>query len=279
MSVSNFIPTIWHDTTLDKYEEKAVFRPLMNYDYDKDVINFGDAIKVNSLNDFDDAAYSGSVTYTDLDDASLTILVNQDRYVAKQLDDVDSAQTNPKLMGKIAGGIADAFLRTQEAYIAALYTDAGIVIGGTTDVTAITSANVISEIGDIATSMDENDVPDDNRVAVVPPWLATKMGLSKIIRATENSKELSAGYVGEFMGFDVYKSNRISHSSTTWYAPMFFRRGDTLGLVEQLNEMEALRLESKIGDGLRALMIYGAKVIRPESLAVAYFSEGSESAI
>lgn len=279
MSVTNFIPTIWHDQVLEKYYETAVFRPLMNTSYTGDIKQFGDTVKINSLNDTDDAAYSGSVTYSDLDDASRILQINQKRYVARKIDDVDNAQTNPKLMGQVSKLFSDGFLRTQEAYLAALYSEAGIVSGGTTNVTSVTSANAISTIGDIAVGMDEAEVPDDGRVAIVPPWLAQKIVLAGVVRDTDNSAILSAGYIGSFQGFQVYKSNRISHSSTTWYAPMFFRRNDTIALAEQLLTLEAQRLIDQFGDGMRALLVYGAKVVRPESLAIAYVAEGAESAI
>ena len=279
MSVDNFIPTIWSDQILDKYEEKAVFRPLMNFDYEGEISQKGDTVKINSLNDFDDAAYTGSVTYTPLDDASRMLLIDQDRYVAKELDDVDNAQTTPKLMAKIAGLIADAFLRTQETFIGLKYVDAGITSGTTGSPTSITSANIISTIGALAVDMDDADVPDDGRVAVVPPWLAQKMVLAGVIRDTDNSDILTAGYIGQFQGFQVYKSNRVAHSSTTWFAPMFFRRGDTIALAEQISSMEALRRESSFADALKSLFVYGVKVLRPESLAVLYCAEGAESAI
>jgi len=251
----------------------------MNTSYTGDIKQFGDTVKINSLNDTDDAAYSGSVTYSDLDDASRILQINQKRYVARKIDDVDNAQTNPKLMGQVSKLFSDGFLRTQEAYLAALYSEAGIVSGGTTNVTSVTSANAISTIGDIAVGMDEAEVPDDGRVAIVPPWLAQKIVLAGVVRDTDNSAILSAGYIGSFQGFQVYKSNRISHSSTTWYAPMFFRRNDTIALAEQLLTLEAQRLIDQFGDGMRALLVYGAKVVRPESLAIAYVAEGAESAI
>ena len=274
MSVQNFIPTIWSDMTLDKYDEMAVFRPLLNTDYEGDIRNYGDTVKINSLNDTDTTTYSGTVTYTDLDDASRMLLIDQQKYIAKQIDDIDEAQAKPKTMGKIAALYAQGFLRAVETFVAGKYTEAGITSGSTASPTSITSANVISTIGAIATSMDVNDVPDDGRVAVVPPWLAQKMVLAGVIRDTDNSAILSAGYIGQFQGFQVYKSNRISHSSTTWYAPMFFRRGDTIAFAEQLNEVEAIRLENSFKDGIRQLMVYGGKVLRPESLAVLYCASG-----
>lgn len=279
MSVKNFIPTIWSDMILQDYTERAVFRPLMNTSYEGSISGYGDTVKINSIGDFSTGAYSGTVTYTELDDASLMLKITEKYYIAKKIDDIDKRQVNPKLMGEITRKMAQAFLATTETFMSGLYTDAGIVDGSTTSVTAITSANVISTFGDMASAFDEADVPDDGRVAVIPPWLAQKIVLAGVIRQTDNNATLSAGYVGQFQGFEIYKSNRISHSSTTWYAPMFFRKNDTIAFAEQINMVEAMRLESQFGDGIRSLMVYGGKVIKPESLGVLYCSEGSESTI
>ena len=40
--------------------------------------------------------------------------------------------------------------------------------------------------------------------------------------------------------------------------------------MDQILETEALRLESTIADAVRGLHVYGAKLIRPEGIAVAY---------
>lgn len=279
MSIKNFIPTIWHDMVLADYMERAVFRPLLNTDYQGDIKGAGDTVKINSLGDFETTDYAGSVTYSDLDDASLMLTIDQKKYIAKKVDDIDNRQSSPKLMGEVTRKMAQAFLGGAEAFVASFYTQAGIVSGSTGSPTSITSANVISSIGTIAADMDANDVPEDGRVAVVPPWLAQKMVLAGVIRDTTNSEILSAGYIGQFQGFQIYKSNRISHSSSTWYAPMFFRAKDTIAFAEQINELEALRLSDQFGDGIRSLMVYGGKVIRPESLAVMYCAQGSETAI
>jgi hypothetical protein len=279
MSVDNFKPTLWSDLVLESYEEKSVFRPLMNTSYEGEISAYGDTVKINSINDFSTSSYSGTVTYGNVDDASLFLKIDQQKYVAKDWPDIDDAQVKPKIMGPIARNFGKAFIADVETKIATLYTDAGITDGSTTSVTAITSANVISTFGDMSSAFDENEVPDDGRVAVIPPWLAQKIVLSGVIRDTDNSEVLSAGYVGQFQGWQIYKSNRIAKSGTTWYAPMFFRREDSLAMAEQINMMEAIRRDAAFSDGLRSLMVYGVKVVRPESLGVLYCSEGSESAI
>lgn len=127
--------------------------------------------------------------------------------------------------------------------------------------------------------MSENNVPNQGRVAIVPPWFAAKIDLAKLIRDTNNSMISNDAYVGRYMGFEIFESNNISHSSTTWYAPMFFSAGDTIAFAEQLMDMEALRDKDAFKDYMRGLIVYGAKVVRPDSLAVAYVSEGSETTI
>ena len=81
------------------------------------------------------------------------------------------------------------------------------------------------------------------------------------------------------MGFDILESNNISRSGTTWYAPMFFSAGDTIAFAEQIMNMEALRDKDTFSDYMRGLIVYGAKVVRPSSLAVADVAEGSETTI
>ena len=128
-------------------------------------------------------------------------------------------------------------------------------------------------------SFDTNNVPQDNRVMVVPPWFIQKLYLAKVIRDTDNSNGLANGYMGNIDGWNVYMSNNVVHSSTTWYAPMFFRAGDTIAHANQLTSVESMRLQTSFGDGVRGRMVYGSKVVRPSSLGTLYCSQGSESAI
>jgi hypothetical protein len=41
-----------------------------------------------------------------------------------------------------------------------------------------------------------------------------------------------------------------------------------IGYGKQIDEMEAMRLESDFADGIRGLLVYGASVLRPEAMAV-----------
>ena len=280
MAYDNFKPTMWADSILENLDNAHVFGALANKEYEGTISGAGSSVKISEVGNVSVTAYAGTVNYEELDDASKELLIDKKAYAAVSIDDVDNVQSKPKLLSKLSERMAYGMANYIDADIASLYSSAGITVTGTTDTpTNVTSATTISLFSGAGRELDEANAPQEGRVAVIPPWLKEKMVLAKIIRDTDNSATVTNGFVGRFLGFDVYVSNNVSHSGTTWYAPMFFIRDMTIGFVSQLNKVEALRAESSFEDKMRALTIYGRKVLYPATLAVAYIASSGESAI
>lgn len=280
MALDNFKPILWNDGVMQAYDKALVFGALANREYEGQISGLGSSVKVSQIGDLTLNTYSGSVTYEELSDAARTLYIDQPKYAAFKIDDVDNAQTNPKLFAEATRKLGLALAGGPDVYISGLYTQAGVTSGlGTTgSPISITSANVITYLSLINKLFDENNVPMGNRVMVVPPWFVQKLVLAKITKDTDNSAVLTGGYVGNLMGIDFYMSNNVTKSGTTWYAAMAFERGETIAMASQLDGgVEAMRLESAFGTGVRGLMLYGAKVMRPESLAALICAEGAES--
>ena len=280
MAYDNFKPTMWADSILENLDNAHVFGALANKEYEGTISGAGSSVKISEVGNVSVTAYAGTVNYEELDDASKELLIDKKAYAAVSIDDVDNVQSKPKLLSKLSERMAYGMANYIDADIASLYSSAGITVTGTTgSPTNVTSATTISLFSGANRELDEANAPQEGRVAVIPPWLKEKMVLAKIIRDTDNSATVTNGFVGRFLGFDVYVSNNVSHSGTTWYAPMFFIRDMTIGFVSQLNKVEALRAESSFEDKMRALTIYGRKVLYPATLAVAYIAPAGESAI
>lgn len=280
MAYDNFKPTMWADSILENLDNAHVFGALANKEYEGTISGAGSSVKISEVGNVSVTAYAGTVNYEELDDASKELLIDKKAYAAVSIDDVDNVQSKPKLLSKLSERMAYGMANYIDADIASLYSSAGITVTGTTgSPTNVTSATTISLFSGANRELDEANAPQEGRVAVIPPWLKEKMILAKIIRDTDNSATVTNGFVGRFLGFDVYVSNNVSHSGTTWYAPMFFIRDMTIGFVSQLNKVEALRAESSFEDKMRALTIYGRKVLYPATLAVAYIASAAESAI
>jgi len=280
MAYDNFKPQLWADNILENLDNSLVFGALANRDFEGEIKGYGSSVKISEVGNVSVAAYSGTVNYEELTDADKILLIDQKVYAAVKIDDVDAVQSKPKLVSKLSQRIAYGMSNDIDAFIAKLYANAGIAVSGTTSSpTSITSANIISLFTGAARELDEANAPQAGRVAVVPPWIKEKMTLAKIIRDTDNSATLTNGMIGSYLGFDVYVSNNIQHSGATWYAPMFFIKDMTIGFAHQLEKVEALRAEAAFEDKMRALNVYGGKVLYPATLAVAYVKSKAETVI
>jgi hypothetical protein len=276
---SNFIPMLWSDLVFRDYDKQTVFAALANRDYEGEIRDYGDSVKINQIGEAVVNEYDGSVTYQTLDDAAKFLLIDQKQYTAIQVDDVKEAQSKPKKMGLYTEEMGIRMGEAVDEFLAGLHTEAGITtdLGDDTTAIEVTSANVVDYFALINQKMDENNIPTSGRVAVIPPWLFHKITLADIDKNTDNSAIITSGYRGNYLGFDLYMSNSIENTASAFYKPMFFRRNDTITFAQQIVKMEGQRLESAFADGLRALMVYGGKVVRPNSLAVLTCNNGDES--
>ena len=280
MAYENFKPQLWADNILENLDNSLVFGALANKDFEGEIKGYGSSVKISEVGNVSVAEYSGIVSYDALADAAKVLQIDQKVYAAVKIDDVDAVQAKPKLVSKLSQRIAYGMANDIDAFLAKEYVNAGITVTGTTSgATEVTSATVISLFTGAARKLDEANAPQAGRVAVVPPWIKEKMLLAKIIHDTDNSDSLANGSIGKYLGFEVFVSNNIQHDSETWYAPMFFIKDMSIGFAHQLEKVEALRAEAAFEDKMRALNVYGGKVLYPETLAVAYVKNKVESEI
>ncbi len=273
---NEFIPQKWTDGILENLDNATVFKPLCSTAYEGLIQGSGSSVKMLEVGDATTKKYTGTVNYEKLKDASKVMKIDQKYYTALDIDDINKTQSNVDLLSKSTNRMGVSMAQNLDTSIAGLYGDAGITFGTTASPTSLTSSNIVEFFTNVATKMDENNVASTGRVAVIPPWLYQKLVLAGIFQDTDNSAILSNGQVGERLGFTLYKSNNISHSDSDWYAPMFFIKDMTIGFAGQIDKTEAGRHEGAFSDYIRALNVYGRKVIYPQTLCTSYVVPGSE---
>lgn len=269
MSVSNFIPTIWSAKIFQELEKAHILVPLCNRDYEGEITSYGDTVKINSVGSISIDNYVPNSTEIDpeqLDSTQAVLEIDQAKYFAFYLDDVDNAQTKPKLMGEAMRKAAYALADTADGHIASLHSDAGISItAGNTQ-----SDDVIPLLSELGRRMSENNVPQAGRWLVVPPWFQAKLVLAQVVKETQNitsDDALRNGWVGRCFGFDVYMSNNLNEVATTPQHNLLAGTNRAISFAEQVVKLEAYRPEDAFSDAVKGLHVYGAKVIDPASLA------------
>lgn len=267
MSIANFVPTVWTETMLRDREKRFVAIKHCNRNYEGDIKDKGDKVKILTIgdiyiNDYTKNNFKTGLELQTLDDESTMLEITESKYFNFAVDDVDKAQSNQNLMKEAMRKSGLALNDVADQFIFKKYTDAGITVAEN----ALTSANIISVIAKGLQALYTNNVPEGTDIVFeVSPEVYIKMVLAKIFNDTDNSKTLTNGKVGRFLNTDIYLSNNIQKSGNVSHCLM--RTKESVSYAEQLTKTKAYELGGKgFGDAVKGLMLYGAKVVKPKEL-------------
>ena len=276
MAINNFIPEVWSARLLSSLKKSLVFAGpgVANRDYEGDIRQSGDTVRITSISRPTIGDYvknSTTITPETLTDAQRSLLISQSKYFAFEVDDIDMRQAanGGALMNEAASEAAYGLADVADQYVAGLYTE--VQAANAISTTAITdAAKAVKGLLDLKTKLDVADVPTQGRYVVVPPWylnLLLQSDLFARVDASGTSEGLRNGTVGRAWGFDVMMSNNCVLITGDDYAVLAGVPG-AISFAEQIVKVEAYRPESAFSDALKGLHLYGAKVVRPDALAV-----------
>ena len=285
MAVTSFIPEVWNARLLNALRADLVYTNLFNRNYEGDIRQAGDTVHINTITDISIKEYTRNTDIADPDQLTTTdqtLVVDQARYFNFFLDDVDKAQAKPGLidaaMASASHGLADAV----DKYLADLLSKAtGVItagLGSTATPLQITAANAYELLVNMKTALDKANVAKMGRKVVLPPEFEGYMLMDNRFAANggKGADRLENGAVARAAGFDIYISNNVPNTSGAKYK-VIACTDESNTYAEQLTETEAYRREKGFDDGVKGLLVFGAKVVRPAAVAVAtvYFGAGT----
>ncbi|MCY8103409.1 phage capsid protein [Bacillus mojavensis] len=279
MALNNFIPTLWSARLLYNLQQNLVYgQPgVINRDYEGEIKNLGDSVTINNIGRVSVGDYTKNADMDSpqtLDDQSRKLVITEMKYFNFQIDDVDKIQQNPKLMDEAMKEAAYALKNKADSFIASQYVNAAHTIGSDTNVVSPTKNDAYEYLVDLSVKLDEADVPEQGRWAVVPPWYEGLMLKDdRFVKAGNMSSEdrLMNGVVGQAAGFLILKSNNAPVSTPeggTENHKIIAGHNIAWSYADQAAQVEAYRPEKRFADAVKGLHLYGAKVTRPEALAV-----------
>ncbi|WP_273130006.1 P22 phage major capsid protein family protein [Bacillus weihaiensis] len=264
MAVTTFIPQVWEAKLLNNFHKASIAdvitTPPTEIKGNKVIFNRVGSVAVKD--------YAGSVTFDDLTTTSVELNMDQEKYFAFKVKDVDKVQAAGELVDSHTQEAAATLQETVDSYILGLYTGAHAdnTIGNDTTPIALDKANVYDYIVDLGTKLSQKKVPKAGRYVVIN---SAVLGLlSKDDRFTSNPTTLENGVVegAKINGMQVVVSEELAN--VTGKLKIMALHQSAIGYGKQIDETEALRLEGDFADGIRGLMVYGSEVIRSEALAV-----------
>lgn len=284
MALDNFIPQIWSARLLQNLNEAHVYASLANRDYEGEIRNVGDTVKINAIGRVSIGSYtknSNISTAETLTDAQTTLVINKADYFNFQIDDIDKVQQKPKVMDEAMREAAYGLSRAVDTELAKVHTltPANNKVGG--DATSAKLGGVLTAgsalydyLVDLKVILDENNAPDDGRRWVVVPAWAYGMLLkdNRFINATETGNQIRTnGFIGRAAGLNVYMSNNVTDDAQTVKTYRIIAGHPmAMSYAEQIASVEAYRPELRFASAVKGLHLWGYKVVRPALLATLY---------
>jgi len=265
MSVANFKPTLWEGALIANFHSVSVAHAIStkpaNIQGNKVIFN---RVGAGTIKD-----YTGTISWDDINTTPIEMTFDKKKYFAFSLDDCDKVQVVADVMAATtaehSASLAEIYDRDFYATLIA-GVNASNKIGSASSKKDVSSLNVYDYIVDLGTILSKKKVPKKDRYVTVD---AEILGLlSKDRRFTPNPVVLQNGIVeGQIInGLQVVCSEEKPANQIVAHYK------GAIGAAKQLDEMEAMRLQSSFADGIRGLCMYGSKVLRDDAISVLYYN-------
>lgn len=295
------IPEIWSGKMLTKFYASTVLGSVANTDYEGEIKSEGDKVIIRTVPDIEinDYVKGQTLTIQHAESGKIILPIDRAKYWNFHVDDIDKFQSDLPFFDKWSDDASNQLkIRWDREALGEIYVDAhadnrgatagkesasinlgaagstNIVVGNATG--NVSPTDFLTRIGQC---LDEQDVPENDRFAVIPAWLVQKLKLSDLKNAFLTGDSLSplrSGRVGDVDRLTLYSSNLLStemQSSTKCWRVIGGQKS-ALTFASQILNSEIIKAESTFGHLGRGLQVCGWKVIKPEALVTAVVSQG-----
>lgn len=267
MSITNFIPELWAASMLELWVAQNVFPSLVNREYEG-LATRGNTVHITGvvIPTVHDYKAAGRVTSADaISDTGIDLLIDQEKATDFYVDDIDRAQAMGALT-PFTDAAAYALVADTDKFIANMLVAGGTALPGTLPTTGDAAFNLVK---DARKAMNKGNVPPDNRVVVCnAEFEGLLLGADSKITTFYQSNDtagLRNATLGQLLAFRIVVSNHLPAMNTPQFVAFNMRAA---AFVSQIDQVEAMRAQDKFADRVRALHVYGGKVIRPLGVQV-----------
>lgn len=306
-----FIPAVWSAKLNAKFYAASVYGEIANTDWQGEISSHGDKVYINTAPTLTVANYVAgtNLTYQAPTPDMQELLIDKGKYFAFQINDVLEYQAKPNLMDMFSSDAAEQMrIAVDSTVVYNTFTSGaalnkGAVAGAKsgaynlgTDAApiALTKDNVVQKVLEMASVLDEQNVPESDRWLVIDPATRALLFQSELAKAYSTGDATSPvrnGKVGTIDRFTIYVSNQLpkaaagtatpwisgdgSENTVTSTGTVLKRRAIIAGhksaitFASQITKLETVRNPNDFGDYIRSLNVYGYKVVKGESLALA----------
>ena len=269
-TAATFIPEIWSDEIIASYEKSLVVKPLVRAM--SMVGKKGDTIHIPKPDRGDATAKTAETQVTLIAGTTgeLVVTIDQHFEYSRLIEDITDVQALNSLR---------RFYTEDAGYALATNVDTALITEAGTGFTAQMNfvADGIDATGPAVAFndagfrqaiqiLDDNNVPGDSRVFVIPPAVKREMlGVSQYISSDfVTGQPVTNGKIGSLYGVDIFVSTNLATAAGETDCLLFHK--DALVLAEQLGVRTQTQYKQEfLADLMTADTLYGVETYRPEA--------------
>lgn len=276
-----FKPELWSKELLRKINDAGVMLDCVNRDYEGEIKNAGDTVHIQKIGDVTVNDYGAeAIKYQKLDGETDTLVINQKKYFAFMVDDIEKVQANIAYMQKYLDQAKKACILVQDTFLLGKAADAATKnqMGEVT----LTKTNVYDTFIDMRTLLADANAIDASGLGAdgKRPYAVVNPKIGGIIRKSPEFTHATAigdanirkGAIGIFGGFDIKESTNLKEA--TEKTLIMAGTTEAITFASQIVKMDTLRDKDSFSDLVRGLYVYGAKTVQPTCLATANITVG-----
>ncbi len=277
MAITNFIPTIWSENLTRALDQEYIGVAHCNRDYEGEIKNCGSTVKICGVGSVSINDYTKNADMSmpqSLSDTVAELTINQAKYFNFQIDDIDRAQSTPKLMDAAMRVAAAGLAKRADEYVYNLCTQTSNNIFSDANSPDI----LLQSILEAREMLFNAGVTDSSQIVLeVSPALAFKILKAKLNTTSDTTDVLENGALGSIAGCHIYVSQNIPKTYNEQFSAQcmtgIMRTRRAVAFAEQLSEIEAYRPEKRFADAVKGLHLYGAALVYPNECVCLQYSE------
>ena len=269
-TAATFIPEIWSDEIIASYEKSLVVKPLVRAM--SMVGKKGDTIHIPKPDRGNASAKAAETQVTLIASTTDELIVTIDQHFeySRLIEDITDVQALNSLRRfytedagyALATNVDSALIAEAGTGFTAQMNFVADGIAGTGPAVAFNDAGFRAAIQ----ILDDNNVPGDSRVFVIPPAVKREMlGVSQYISSDfVTGQPVMNGKIGSLYGVDIYVSTNLATAGGETDCLLFHK--DALVLAEQVGVRTQTQYKQEfLADLMTADTLYGVETYRPEA--------------
>jgi hypothetical protein len=301
MAYQTFIPNVWNEELNRALDEKLTFVKNCNRQYEGSLKEVGNSVKIlnvgkptitsYTLDTDKDTIHTNIGSPEKIDNSSVTMYITKAETYNYYVGDIDKVQ----MMND--GAVKRAY---QEETAQGLAEKMDTYVGQTIFALAPTFTNSFSNatynyIKAVASASDTTPIADDPQNALeilddviehartlnipdaTPLFVECSPKFEKLVRQalvnirTDNTKIIEGKEYLQYYNLNIEWSNNVKtvaavENANAYYEYVTVRTGKAVAFVKQITEAEAYRPEAGFADAIKGLIVYDAKIVRPDQI-------------